>query len=183
MNIVVLNGVPDGYISKMNGYVEGLVEVLITRGHRVNEFRLNEMKIKYCTGCFGCFVRTPGLCLIKDDAEEVCREYIQSDFAIMASPVITGFTSALLKRAQDRLIPAILPFVEVIKGEFHHPARYDRLPRLGLLLERGDDTDDEDIDIIESIYKRIVINLHSELVFTRLTDEPIEEVCHAIDNI
>jgi multimeric flavodoxin WrbA len=183
MNIVVLNGIPDGYISRMSGYVEELVEVLTARGHRVNEFRLKEMKIQYCTGCFGCFVKTPGVCLIKDDAERVCREYIQSDLAIMASPVITGVTSALLKRVKDRLIPAILPFVELIQCEFHHPARYDKLPRLGLLLEKGDDTDDEDIDIITSIYERMVINLHSELVFTRLTDEPVEETCHAIDHI
>lgn len=183
MNIVVLDGTPDGYSARMKGYVEGLVKELTARGHTVNEFRLRDMKIRYCTGCFGCFVKTPGLCLIKDDAEEVCREYIQSDLAVMASPIITGFTSALLKRVQDRLIPSILPFVEVIKGEFHHPARYDTLPRLGLLLEKGDDTDDEDIDIITSIYERIVINLHSKLVFTRLTDEPIEEACHAIDHI
>jgi len=183
MNIVVLNGVPEGYDSRMSGYVEELVKALMTRGHTVNEFRLHEMKIKYCTGCFGCFVKTPGVCLIKDDAEKVCREYIQSDLAIMASPVITGFTSALLKRVQDRLIPAILPFVEVIHGEFHHPARYDTLPLLGLLLEKGDDTDDEDIDIITSIYQRVVINLHSELVFTRFIDDPVEEACHAIDHI
>jgi hypothetical protein len=183
MNIVVLNGIPDGHISNMSGYIEELGKALITRGHRVNEFLLKDMKIRYCTGCFGCFVKTPGLCLIKDDAEKVCREYIQSDLAIMTSPVITGFTSALLKRMQDRLLPTILPFVEIIKGEFHHPARYDKLPRLGLLLEKGDDTDDEDIDIIKSIYKRVVINLHSKLVFTCLTDEPIEEVCHAVDNI
>lgn len=183
MNIVVLNGIPDGYVTTMSGYVEELVKVLMARGHTVNEFRLKDMNIHYCTGCFGCFVKTPGVCLIKDDAEKICREYIQSDLAIMASPVITGFTSALLKRVQDRLIPAILPFVEVIKGEFHHPARYDTLPLIGLLLEKGDDTDDEDIDIITSIYERVVINLHSELVFTCLTDAPIEEACHAIDHI
>jgi hypothetical protein len=167
----------------MSDYVEKLVKALITRGHEVNEFRLREMKIRYCTGCFGCFVKTPGLCLIKDDAEKVFREYVQSDLALMTSPVITGFTSALLKRMQDRLLPSLLPYVDIIEGEMHHPGRYDKLPRLGLLLEKGDDTDDEDIDIIKSIYERMTISLRSELAFTCLTDEPIEEACHAIDRI
>jgi hypothetical protein len=183
MNIAVLNGIPDGYNSGMSGYVEELVRELITRGHQVNELKLKDMKLKYCTGCFGCFIKTPGSCLIKDDAEEVCREFIQSDLAIMASPIITGFTSALLKRALDRSIPTVLPYIEVYKGELHHPARYDRIPRLGLLLEKSDHTDDEDLDIIKSIYERIAINQHSELAFTCVTDASIEEVCHAIDHI
>jgi multimeric flavodoxin WrbA len=70
MNIVVLNGIPDGCISNMSVYVQALVKVLINRGHKMNEFQLKDMNLKYSTGCFGCFIKTPGSCLIKDDAEK-----------------------------------------------------------------------------------------------------------------
>jgi hypothetical protein len=183
MNIVVFNGIPEGYISDMSGYVQVLVRELMNRGHKVQELPLKDMKIQYCVGCFGCFIKTPGVCLIKDDTENVSRAFIQSDLALMASPVITGFTSALLKRAQDRIISAALPYINVYKGELHHPARYEKLPKLGLLLEKGDHTDDEDLGIIKAIYGRMAINLHSELAFTCLTQDSIEEACHAIDHI
>ena len=32
---------------------------------------LEDKKIDYCTGCFGCWVQTPGECVIKD-FEEKC---------------------------------------------------------------------------------------------------------------
>jgi hypothetical protein len=183
MDITLLNGIPEGYAGGMNGYVEKLVDTLRKCGHKVNDLSLKDLGLKYCTGCFGCFVKTPGLCLIMDDADSVCRAFIQSNLVLMISPVIMGFTSALLKRAQDRIIPLALPYVEVYDGEMHHPARYEKMPLFALLIEKGPDTDDEDLDIIRSTYDRIAINAHTKMAFTCLTDYPIEEVCHAIDRI
>ena len=37
---------------------------------------------------------------------------------------------------------------EIVDGEMHHAARYERYPRTALLLEMEPDTDDEDIEII-----------------------------------
>ena len=44
-------------------------------------------------------------------------------------------------------------------------------------------TDEEDIQIISDIHKRTVLNFKSELAFTKLTHDPIEEVADAINRI
>jgi multimeric flavodoxin WrbA len=183
MDIALFNGTPKGYAGRLNEYVDELGDSLKGRGHTVSELRLRDLDLRYCTGCFGCFVKTPGRCLIRDDAEAVCRTYVQSDLVIMVSPVVMGFTSALLKRAQDRIIPLVLPYLEIFDGEMHHPSRYGKLPLMALLLEKGAGSDDEDLDIIRAIFGRIALNAHSKLAFTRFADRPAEEVCHAVDRI
>ena len=58
-----------------------------------------------------------------------------------------------------------------------------RSPHLGLLLEPEEDTDDEDIGIVTDMHKRLAINFHSELKFTRTTKDPVTEVVYEISNI
>ena len=142
------------------------------------------MAIRYCIGCFGCWVKTPGECSnAADDSRRVRREYINTDFALFASPVIMGFTSALLKRAHDKLLPLLLPYFEAHHWEAHHASRYARYPGVGLLLEAGPDTDAEDTQIITEIYRRDAINFKAPFRFCRLTSEPVEEVAREINRL
>jgi multimeric flavodoxin WrbA len=120
---------------------------------------------------------------VQDDSHDICRAVIHADWVVFASPVRMGFTSALLKQAQDKMIPLLHPYIEIIQGECHHRKRYDAYPKLGLLLQRSRDTDQEDLDIIEQIYQRFALNFRSRLYFMKTTDDPIDEVCHAIDTL
>ncbi|MFC1865579.1 hypothetical protein ACFLYB_02555 [Chloroflexota bacterium] len=113
----------------------------------------------------------------------VRREYINSDMVIFTSPVIMGFTSALLKKAHDRILPLLTPYIRLFEGETHHIARYDKYPLIGLLLQSDGNTDAEDIAIISEIYRRDAINFKSSVVFTKTTSSPIEEVANAIVSI
>jgi hypothetical protein len=70
-----------------------------------------------------------------------------------------------------------------VQGEIHHKKRYDSYPKLGILLEKSKDTDEEDIRIITDIYKRFALNFKTELCFSGVTETDIEEVSCAIDNI
>ena len=73
------------------------------------------MDVRYCVGCFGCWVKTPGECVSKDGSHDIRREVINSDLVLFASPLIMGFTSALLKKAHDKLIPLIHPYFELVQ--------------------------------------------------------------------
>jgi len=121
--------------------------------------------------------------VVKDDTREIRRQYIHSDLVLFASPVIMGFTSALLKRVHERFLPLLHPYFELVDGEVHHLARYDKYPLMALLLEKGENTDEEDIKIISDIYIRDAINFKTSFCFTRFTSDPIEEVTNEINSI
>jgi multimeric flavodoxin WrbA len=179
MNITILNGNPNPSNGAFDGYLGRLAETLTAQGHEARTLALRDMAIGQCSGCFGCWVKTPGECVIHDDAAAVCRALINADWAVFASPVTMGFTSALLKRAMDRLIPLIHPYGAVDRGEAHHLARYDRYPKVGLLLEPGD-ARVEDLAIIRDMFSRTALNMKSRLCFARTTADPVEEVTRAI---
>lgn len=183
MRVTILNGNPSPENTAFDGYLHELVQALETSGHAVVLLTLRDMDISHCTGCWGCWVKTPGECVARDDSTDVCRAAIHADLVLHASPVIMGFYSALLKKTTDKLIPLVHPYVIVAKGEAHHKARYAKYPRLGLLLQREADTDDEDIRIIADIHGRTALNLKSRLAFIRLTDDPVEEVVSEIDRL
>jgi multimeric flavodoxin WrbA len=182
MRIALLNGSPDTTNDSFETHLKELSDRLHSREHRVTTLQLRDLDIRYCIGCFGCWVKTPGECSnARDDMGIVLHEYINSDLALFASPVIMGHTSALLKRAHDRMIPLVIPYVRFFDGESHHPARYDRYPKMAVLLQPEDDTDDEDIAIITDMYRRDALNFHASFAFTKLFTDPVEEIADAID--
>ncbi len=183
MKITMLNGNPDAGNAAFDGYFKNLSDVLASDGHTVTVFALREMDIKYCTGCWGCWVKTPGECTVADESRDVCRAAINSDFVLWASPVIMGFYSALLKKVTDKFIPLVHPYAVFDQGEAHHLARYDKYPLFGLLLEKSAETDDEDIKIISDIHRRTALNIKTTLSFTKLTLDPVEEVAREINRL
>lgn len=72
-------------------------------GWEVEPFILHDMEIHHW-GCFGCWVQTPGVCVIDDAGRDVARAVIQSDLAVFLIPVTFGGYSSELKKAVDRLI-------------------------------------------------------------------------------
>ena len=183
MKITVLNGNPDADNAAFNDYLKRLSDALASDGHAVTVFELRGMDIKYCIGCFGCWVKTPGECIVPDESRDVRRAAIHSDLVLWASPVIMGFYSALLKKVTDKFLPLLHPYTVVDQGEAHHLARYDKYPLVGLLLEKGADTDDEDIKIISDIHRRTALNFKSRLSFAKLTQAPIEEVAREVNSL
>lgn len=183
MNVLILDGNPETNGNAFDRYLNDLADELRVNGHQVQRLILRDMEIRYCTGCWGCWVKTPGECVFQDDSQRISQEVIQSDFVLMASPILMGFPSALIKKTQDRLICLVLPYVELVQDECHHRHRYDCYPKLGILLEKSEDSDDEDVQIITAIYKRLALNFKSELIFSALSNQEVKEVAHAIDSI
>jgi multimeric flavodoxin WrbA len=181
MNITILNGNPDAEGSSLDQYLQRLEETMEASGHSTTLLNLRDLDIRFCTGCFGCWVKTPGECAFTDDSAAVCRAVINSDFMLWAAPLHMGFPSMLLKRTMDRSIPLILPYFEVDQNEAHHLARYARHPRLGLLLEREPDTDEADLQIVADIFARTALNMKSRLEFAATTDTATDDVARRIE--
>lgn len=183
MRICILNGNPEENRRHFDDYLGELKENLDLRSHQTSLLDLKQKNIEQCRGCFACWVKNSGRCIFEDDMEIVCREVINSDLLIFASPVIMGFTSALLKKTQDRFIPLILPYIELDQEECHHKKRYHNYPKLGLIIEEEEATDSEDLDIITDIYKRLALNFKSELVLNTTLATTGKELANEIDHL
>jgi multimeric flavodoxin WrbA len=182
MKISILNGNPDIVNQSFEGYIARLSRTLTAGGHQVTVLDLRDMDIRYCIGCFGCWVKKPGECLVADDAPEVCRAVINSDFMLWAAPLKMGYPGALLKKMMDKTIPLIHPYFAVVNNEAHHRARYEHYPLVGLLLEKELDTDESDIRIVTQMFCRTALNYKSRLVFALTTDQPVEQVAESINH-
>lgn len=108
---------------------------------------------------------------------------MNADFVLFASPIIMGFTSALLKKSIDKLIPLLYPNFDFSNSEVHHVSRYVKYPKMGILFEKSNDTDEKDLEIIKGIYTRNALNLKTSLSFTLITQNPIKEIVHEINSI
>ena len=134
---------------------------------------LEDKNIAYCTGCFGCWVQTPGECVIKDYEETIVREMVHSDLIIYITPIVFGGYSSILKKALDRQISRVLPYFTKIDGEVHHKKRYEKeqsLLGIGIL----DKPDAEKEEVFKTLVARNSINMWSPyqqaMIYTRGQD-------------
>lgn len=171
MRAVILNGGLAG--DETIAMVEAdLASALAGRGWDVERIHLRDLTIAYCKGCFGCWVKTPGVCPTRDDAGAVTRSFVRSDLAVLVTPVVFGGYSSELKKALDRSAGIVLPFFTRISGEIHHKARYQRYPAL-LAIGVVDCPDDIEERVFAALVGRNAINFHSpahRVAFVRRVD-------------
>ena len=83
--------------------------------------------IRPCVGCFGCWVKTPGMCVLRDGFERTGIEFSQCSELILVSRCCYGSVSPFVKMVQDRAISYIHPDFVLRKGEMHHKRRYSNV--------------------------------------------------------
>jgi len=126
MKITILNGNPepsafDAYLAQIKTASESAAIRCATRPAQPGAAPLR--------GLLGLLVKTPGQCSSGDASLEIDRAVINADFVLWAAPLKMGYPAELLKRALDKHIPLIHPYMEVAYGEAHHLRRYARSPR------------------------------------------------------
>ncbi len=82
-------------------------------------------EVKHCIGCFGCWVKTPGRCVIKDRASKFPGLVSQSRELVIISRNVYGGFSPAVKKVLDRSIGYLMPYFRIVNGEMHHTMRYD----------------------------------------------------------
>lgn len=96
-------------------------------GHRIIRPR---GKIGNCIGCFGCWTRTPGRCVIHDGYENTGIDMGKCTELIFVSRCCYGSLSPFVKTVQDRAISYIHPDFVIRRGEMHHKRRYSNVIQL-----------------------------------------------------
>ncbi len=124
------------------------------QGFETELISIGRIDLASCKGCFGCWVKKPGECVMNDMMAQINQKFVNSDVVFYLSPVIFGQFSANIKNAVDRWLPNILPFFETRPdGSTMHPSRYDAFPRV-LMIGYGDELSSEDRQLFTDITKK-----------------------------
>ena len=103
---------------------------------------LSNLKIANCIGCFGCWTKTPGKCVIRDDAVKVYPKIAASDRVLYISKVKYGSYDTPMKTMLERAIPVQQAFIRLLHGETHHVQRAV-VPKRATIIGYGDISDEE----------------------------------------
>ena len=111
-----------------------------------------------CVGCFGCWIKTPGECVMKDGFNRM-GEYIGNceSFTIITQSRYGEF-SQFIKNILDRSISAVHPYFVKRNGEMHHKLRYQKHPKFRVICY-SDDLSEEEKDTFEKRIEATAVNL------------------------
>ena len=97
--------------------------IQIPEREEVKWINLSELNISNCVGCFGCWTKTPGRCVIRDDATRVYPLIAASDKVLYVSRIKYGGYDTIMKTMLERAIPVQQAFLRIVQGETHHVQR------------------------------------------------------------
>ena len=117
---------------------------------------LSQRSISNCVGCFGCWVKTPGKCVIRDDATKIYPLIAQSENVLYVSRVKYGSFDTPMKTILERAIPIQKAFIRLHHGETHHVQR-DVKEKNATIIAYGEITREE-----RELFERLVArNAHN----------------------
>lgn len=125
--VLVLNGSPKGKRSNTLKLAESFIEgISTTEKCLIENIDLSKMQIDHCLGCYCCWTKTPGKCVINDDMNVLLEKAISADIIIWSFPLYYFSMPSKIKAFLDRMLPTNLPYLSSNNdGEAGHPPRYD----------------------------------------------------------
>ncbi len=138
---------------------KAMAEELLRSGENAAEFELIDttgMQISHCVGCNYCWMKTPGVCSIRDDYEPILRKISKANQVWLISDTHFGFVSWQTKNIVDRILPLVTMYLKFKDGQMRHVMRYDHQPDIGIIY-----TGEGDQAYLERWCQRAALNLGS----------------------
>ncbi|AQW28386.1 TPA: flavodoxin family protein [Clostridium perfringens] len=138
-------------------------------------FDLSKLTISNCIGCFSCWTKTPGKCIIRDDAVKVYPIIAQSSKIIYISKIKYGSYDTIMKTMLERAIPIQQAFIHLLNGETHHIQR-DVAMKDTVIIAYGN-IENEEKELFKRLIKRNSYNMNFKSFNVIFVDEEnLEEV-------
>lgn len=115
---------------------KSVMDALSPGGHGGTASELVEaqdLRILPCVGCNHCWLKTPGICSIKDDMEPILRKMSEADQVWYVTDTVFGFVSHQTKNLVDRVLPLVTMYLEFRDREMRHVMRYEHRADIGLI--------------------------------------------------
>lgn len=165
MKIAVVNGSPKGRGSNTHIMADAFLRGAQAAGAETVNIFLAEKEIRYCRGCFSCWLKTPGRCIIDDDMKSVLAEAEGTDVLVLASPLYFDTVSGMLKVFMDRLVVKGDPhFGKTANGESRHWQKpEEKTPRL-LMMSNCGFPERSHFQALSLWVRRVALNMQTELL-------------------
>ena len=164
MKLTVFNGSPRGEDSNSNRIAQEFMTGAKEAGAEVENVFLAKRNIKHCQGCFKCWYKTPGKCVIRDDMEGLIQKFVSSDIVVFAMSLYVDNVTGIMKDFMDRLIPIIDPhFYKDENGECRHEKRYKKYPKLVVISNSGF-PERSHFQVLELLFRRVARNLRTKVI-------------------
>ena len=164
MKITIFNGSPRAENGNTHVMVAAFIKGAVRAGAEVENIFLAKKEINHCRGCFSCWLKTPGKCIIKDDMAGLIEKLASSDIIVFATPLYVDNVTGIMKNFMDRMIPAGDPHFEKDKGgECVHIIRSEKIPKLVVISNCGF-PEQSHFQVLELLFRRIARNMRTEVI-------------------
>ena len=123
MDVLAINGSPRGDRGVTAHVLAPFLEGMREGGARVELLRTCELDIGPCLGCRRCWTETGGVCVQRDDMQEVYPRLSRADVLVLATPVFFDGMTGPMKNLLDRCVALVHPRIEVRGGRQRHPPK------------------------------------------------------------
>ena len=104
MRVLVIHASPKGE----SGHTAVLTRAFLSgfpQGTEIETLELRRLNIRPCLGCLGCWTKTPGKCVQKDDMEKIYAAIERADVIVESFPLYFYGLPGTLKTMTDRCLP------------------------------------------------------------------------------
>lgn len=149
--ILIINTISNGSV------FQELRNLLVDMPKDIEWVDASTLNISHCVGCNYCWLKTPGICTIKDDYEILLKKMIHSDEMWVISDTSFGFISHKAKNIFDRIMPFVTMYLQFKGDEMRHIMRYDNKLDIGIIY-----SGEGDQKYLERWCKRAALNFGSK---------------------
>ncbi len=108
MKILLIRGNP-----RKEGFTDHITDLFL-KGCRdahaeIIEYRLADLNVRPCNGCYTCWIETPGRCIHKDSMATLLEEFKNAECVLLSTPLYAYSVSGIMKTFLDRTLPLTQP--------------------------------------------------------------------------
>ena len=153
MKVLVINGSPRSERSNTMQLTRAFLEGASWTDAEMID--ISKLDVRGCKGCFSCWEKTPGKCVIKDSMVECLPKLVEAEVVIWSFPLYSCFFPGDMKNFADRMIPLALPYMDKDTESGGHPLRYDLSKQRQFYISTcGFWTAEGNYDSITALFKR-----------------------------
>ena len=156
-------------------YTEQINALLANNDFDIEIIDTANMKIAHCMGCNQCWLKTPGVCAIKDDYETIVKKLVKVDNLWIVSDTHFGFLDYRGKRILDHIMPMLNMYIIFRDGWMRHQLRYHSL-NVGVIYKG-----DGDQQMLEEWCNRTAANLGGRSLGVLAIDDASGQATTATD--